>query len=149
VLVFFQVTFKLGRVRRVGGWHDRILVRRKNRALRWDCLHAYLFGRQAPTDPSISRLLTSTETGGESFKYFLQRWENYGQSEGDPVDLTGGEKAILPAWILRNAKGDLHGLFRARSEVYSVDSPRLFVPSWVPIRLARGQEREFQCPDGG
>jgi hypothetical protein len=69
----------------------------------------------------------------------------YGQSEGDPVDLTGGEKAILPAWILRNAKGDLHGLFRARSEVYSVDSPRLFVRSWVPITLARGQEREFQC----
>jgi hypothetical protein len=29
----------------------------------------------------------------------------YRQSEDDPVDLTGGEKAILPPWILRNAKG--------------------------------------------
>ena len=73
----------------------------------------------------------------------------YRQSEGDPVDLTGGEKAILPAWILRNTKGDLPGLFRARSEVYSVDNPRLFVRSRVPITLARGQEREFQCPGGG
>jgi hypothetical protein len=106
-------------------------------------------GRQIPNDPQSPACLLLRKLEGEGFKYFLQRWEIYGQSEGDPVDLTGGEKAILPAWILRNAKGDLHGLFRARSEVYSVDSPRLFVRSRVPITLARGQEREFQCPGGG
>jgi hypothetical protein len=65
------------------------------------------------------------------------------------VGLTGGEKAILPAWILRNAKGAFAWPFPAGSEVYSMDSPRLFFRSRVPITLARGQEREFQCRGGG
>jgi hypothetical protein len=64
----------------------------------------------------------------------------YRQSEDDPVDLTGGEKAILPAWILRNAKGDLHGPSgRARKFTPWTDRDCLFVPG-VAITLARGQD---------
>ena len=112
-------------------------------------LSCLLIGRQAPSDPSISRLLTSTETGGRRSQIFCRDEKIYRQSEGDPVGLTGGEKAILSAWILRSAKGDFRGPSRRARKPTPMDSPRLFFRSRVPITLARGQEREFQCPGGG
>jgi hypothetical protein len=72
----------------------------------------------------------------------------YGQSEGDPVDLTGGEKAILPAWILRHTKGDLHGLFRALGSLLR-GQPETVCSFLGSDHIGRGQEREFQCPGGG
>lgn len=72
MLVFFQVTFKLGRVRRVGGWQDTVLVRRKNRALRWDCLHAYLLGDRLLLIPQSPACLLLRKLEGEGLKYFAE-----------------------------------------------------------------------------
>jgi hypothetical protein len=47
------------------------------------------------------------------------------------MGLPGGEKAILPAWILRNAKGDLHGPSgRARKFTPWTARDCLFVPGF-------------------
>jgi hypothetical protein len=76
-------------------------------------------------------MLTSTETGGRKSQIFCRDEKIYRQSEGDPVGLTGGEKAILPARILRNAKGDLHGPSgRARKLTPWTARDCLFVPAF-------------------
>ena len=108
-----------------------------------------LIGRQAPTDPSISACLLLRKLEGEGLKYFAEMRKFTDNRRGDPVGLTGGEKAILSAWILRSAKGDFRGPYRRARKPTPMDSTRLFFRSRVPITLARGQEREFQCPGGG